>query len=41
MKDRMTDPEMDDFDEALDDGIGAVILDRMTDTHDPPVQAAD
>jgi hypothetical protein len=28
----MTGPGMDDFDEALDDGIDAVILDRMTDT---------
>jgi hypothetical protein len=28
----MTDPEMDDFDEALNDGIDAVILDRMTNT---------
>jgi hypothetical protein len=28
----MTDPEMDGFDEALDDGIDAVMLDRMTNT---------
>lgn len=28
----MTDPEAEDFDEALGDGIDAVILDRMTDT---------
>lgn len=28
----MTDSEMDDFDEAINDGIDAVILDRMTDT---------